>query len=735
MAKLSPKQHQRLQHAFSLHETGDLEGAATAYRSLLRALPISTLLLSNLGLVLLQLGRREEGLPLLERSLRLDQRQPSVLAACAMDQLENGDVQASLEMSAQALRLAPKDMTALHVQGMALHLQGNYEGALACYHDVLSQAPQHVEAHCNAGLSFFALDRLEDALRHFDAALQVEPAYTPAVLNKVKLLRAHGRIERAVNECQNFLGQFPTSTEVRIAYAELLVFANKTDAACRECEYLVKVCPDSAECWMRYGKMLAHNKQNEQAISALENAYRLDPSQPFLSSQLIGRYLECCQWEQLENVFQSIPLALLESGQALKPFDTLRCPVSPKEQLESARYWGMNKLAGIPDLTHELLQSRAEDKTRLRVGLLTADVLNHPVTFLLECLMPALTRSKVEWVGIRTLGTEVVPEAFQKLFDSWLDVADLTEIEAHTKLSKLELDIAIDLHGITKGERIELFAMRLAPVQVSFLGYPGTTGTQCIDYLIADEYVVPESAQAFYTEKLAYMPDSFFVPNVASISEQAITRADEGLPEGGIVFCCFNNSFKITPDLFKVWMRILDRVEGSVLWLSRVNGVVEANLKREAVASGIDPERLIFAQRRESRADHLRRLQLADLFLDTFYYNAHTTASDALWVGVPVLTCPGETFASRVAGSLLKCIGLQELIATDHANYETLAVQLTIDRNYLTAIREKLKQNKESSPLFDMQRYSQNFERLLLTMWRRHEEGSPSTTIRCDARS
>jgi predicted O-linked N-acetylglucosamine transferase (SPINDLY family) len=308
-------------------------------------------------------------------------------------------------------------------------------------------------------------------------------------------------------------------------------------------------------------------------------------------------------------------------------------------------------------------------------------------------------------------------------FDQFIDVTTMSDKEIAMFSRMLQIDIAIDLKGATKDHRFGIFSHRAAPIQVSYLGYPGTMGAEYIDYLIADKTLIPTESQKFYTEKIAYMPHSYQVNDRSRvISERVFTKQEVGLPEEGFVFACFNNNYKITPDVFDVWMRILKSVEGSVLWVYQDNETAALNLRKEAQKRGVVPERLVFAPKIE-KSEHLARHKLADLFIDTLPINAHTTASDALWAGLPVLTCLGESFASRVAGSLLNAIGMPELITTSHEEYEALAITLGNDPQRIKAMKQKLEHNKLTTPLFDSTLFTKNIENLYEQMWKRDRDG------------
>ena len=300
----------------------------------------------------------------------------------------------------------------------------------------------------------------------------------------------------------------------------------------------------------------------------------------------------------------------------------------------------------------------------------------------------------------------------------------MRDTEVAALIRAMEIDIAVDLNGYTKDNRTGVLAFRPAPIQVNFLGYPGTIGADYLDYIIADRFVIPEAHRTYYSEKVVYLPDTYQANTKRRVADKIYTRAEAGLPESGFVFCSFNNTHKITPEIFEIWMRLLHRVEHSVLWLLEDNSYAVSNLRREAEARGVSSDRLIFAPRKKL-ADHLARQRLADLFLDTLPYNAHTTASDALWMGLPVLTCPGHTFPGRVAASLLNAIGLPELVTDSLAAYETLALALARDPARLAAIKIKLATHRDTFPLFDTGRFTRNLEAAFVEMWRRHQNGEP----------
>jgi predicted O-linked N-acetylglucosamine transferase (SPINDLY family) len=393
------------------------------------------------------------------------------------------------------------------------------------------------------------------------------------------------------------------------------------------------------------------------------------------------------------------------------------------DQLRAAETWVAERCPEMP----ALWRGERYRYDRIRVAYLSADFHSHATAYLAAGLFEAHDRSRFETVAI-SFGPDDSSEMRGRLkgaFDRFIDVRDKSDHAAATLLNEMEIDIAVDLKGFTQDARPGILAYRPAPVQVNYLGHPGTMGARYIDYLIADRRIVPEGHERHYREKIVCLPDSYQANDrKRRIAERTPTRAEEGLPDTGVVFCSFNGSFKITPEVFDIWMRLLKSAEGSVLWLLDDNPTAVRNLKREAEARGVPAQHLVFAPRRPLDV-HLARHRLADLFLDTLPCNAHTTASDALWAGLPVLACTGNTFAGRVAASLLFAVGLPELITDSLSSYEAMAMKLALDPTELAQLKAKLAAQRNTAALFDTERFTRDLESAYVTMWERSQRGMP----------
>jgi predicted O-linked N-acetylglucosamine transferase (SPINDLY family) len=442
--------------------------------------------------------------------------------------------------------------------------------------------------------------------------------------------------------------------------------------------------------------------------------------------------MHACRWDGLEADLERIAQGVRETRAVCIPMTLTALMDSSALMRSAAEIWIQDQIESscgedrrrIDEISSE--HSARPESGKIRIGYFSSDFRTHPVAYLTAGLFEHHDRTNFE-VTAFAFGPETndaIASRLTKAFDRFVDVRQKSDVEVAALARDLGIDIAVDLNGLTGHARTKIFALRAAPIQINFLGYPGTMGAAFMDYLIADGTVVPREQQAHYVEKIAYLPGSFLpFDSSCPIAEKVFTREELGLPSRGFVFCCFNNMYKILPSVFDRWMRILSRTENSVLWLQQADAEVAGRLREEALLRGIDGGRLVFANRMASMDEHFARLRAADLFLDTSPYNAHTTALDALWAGVPLLTCPGESFASRVAASLLRTADLPELIAGSPAEYEEKALELAADAARLGQLRRKLAMR--GTPLFDTAQYTRNLEAVYQAIHERHRLGLP----------
>ena len=467
-------------------------------------------------------------------------------------------------------------------------------------------------------------------------------------------------------------------------------------------------------------------KQHEQALAAYDRALAIKPGHWQVQGDRLHTAMLLCDWKDLATAMQRIVDAVERAHAFVHPFVLLATAVSAALQKQNAARW---LAAHCPPGAEVDAASQRAEGGRVRLGYFSTDFRRHAMMELMIEVFERHDRSRFECIAF-SLGP-TTPDAMRSramaAFDRFIDVGAMGDLEIVALSRSWGIDIAIDLNGYTQGARPGIFAARPAPVQVNYLGYPGTTAASWMDYLVADRVVVPAAARDDYSERIAWMPHTYLGnQSWQPIVPCALQRRDAGLPDEDFVFCSFNNSYKITPDVFDVWMRLLAQVPGSVLWLIEANAVAASNLRGEAVRRGVAAERIVFAPR-TNREAHLARHRLADLFVDTLHYGAHTTASDALRAGLPVLTCLGETFPSRVAASLCCAVGQGALVAGNVADYEAMALALaTTDRERLASLRRQLAEALPQAPLFDAARFTHDLEQLYVAMHGRHRAGLPA---------
>jgi predicted O-linked N-acetylglucosamine transferase (SPINDLY family) len=481
--------------------------------------------------------------------------------------------------------------------------------------------------------------------------------------------------------------------------------------------------PDYPEAHFNLG--VAHQLRGAlpEAIAEFRATLDLRPAHATALVSLMHVSQLMCEWSGIEDLWIETKRRIQnEPSAVILPYTVITMPSSGEEQLLCARNWVANRLSRVQSLRAGLgFTFVPGPRDRLRIGYVSADYHQHATAYLLAELFELHDRERFEVIAY-SIGRDDASPMRQRLVagcDRFVDLQHHSFVAAAQQIHADGIDILVDLKGYTDGCRTEIFALWPAPIQVSYLGYPGTMGADFIDYLLTDRFVTPPEQQAVFSEELIELPDCYQVNDrKRPIAERTPTRAECGLPEEGVVFCCLNYAVKITPQMFGIWMRVLEAVPGSVLWLLESNRWVAENLRREAGARGVDPSRLVFAPPLPL-AEHLARYRLADLFLDTYPVTAHTTASDALWVGLPVLTCAGETFVSRVAGSLLHAVGLADLVMDSLAAYEAKAIVLGRDAAERERLTGVLAANRETTPLFDTPRFTRHLEAAYHTMWER----------------
>jgi len=750
------------QNFYAYHYLGLIEATRGNYeqakacleRSLLKE-PLDLQFVQNYATIMFQMGQFKSALQIAERGLRLNESDVSLLYVSAISLWRMERREESIAQFDKLLLLAPSHLAAINERGSVLAELKRYDEATASFEKVLSYQPKYAEAQLNKGNVLGALRDFDDALAAYDKALALKPDLVDAWLGRGNVLRALKRYPDALaaydkalslkrklagawlgrgnlfNELKRYedanaafdqaLLLEPDLAEAWVGIGNQLIDLKQVEAASAAFDRALALKPDLAEAWFGRGNVFSERRRYEDAIVAFDKALHLDPNIKFAAGFRLLAKLHICNWTNLADETEQLLSMVKERKSASVPFALLATPASAADQLQCAMCFVRDQPI-FPPVWHGEVYSH----DRVRIAYLSSELREHSVGYATVGLFEHHDTSRFEVMGF---SFEAVKQSdfcrrITGAFERFIDVSSRSDQQVAELIKQLEIDIVVDLNGHTRSARWGIFARKPAPIQVSYLGYAGTTGAEYFDYVIADPIVVPREHFRYYSESVVWLPDTFLVnDNARSIAEQTPGRDELGLPEKGFVFCCFNQLHKIDPTVFEIWMRLLREISGSVLWLKKADAVASANLRIEAEHKGVDPERLVFAPYVSDMAVHLARQRQADLFLDTLHYNAHTTASDALWAGVPVVTCLGSTFAGRVAASQIKAIGLGELITTSLTEYHELALRLACDSSLLASLKRKLAGNRSRYPLFDTGRSARHIEAAYMQMWQQYQAG------------
>ena len=628
---------------------------------------------------------------ILKRVLQVDSKNLPALHILGLIKASQSNYREAADYLARAARIHPNDASIQYNLAKALSDSGNDKDALAHHKKAVALAPNNPEAWLSYGKTASNLGRYDDALVWYGKALNLKPDYAEALINKGATLKELKRYEEA------------------IAFAEQALVIN----------------PNLAEAWANKGAALKDLTRYEEAIVHYDKALSLKFDIDWVWGDLLYTKMKICDWAGLTESLEGISKKVMANEKVSQALSLLALSDDALLHKKCSAIFAQAKYPANPTLG---FIPKLSKKEKIRIAYFSPDFRNHPVSLLTAELFEVHDRDRFEVFAFSLQKAPIGDETnlrLRKGFDRFIDVDEMSDQEIAQFARELEIDIAIDLAGPTQYSRTGIFSYRAAPIQVNWLGYPGTIGADFIDYIVADKIIIPESHQQFYAEKIVYLPNTYMVDDSKrTASIRVFTREEFSLPKNAFVFCCFNNDYKFNPQVLDSWSRILLTVKNSVIWISENNEYFRSNIVAEFESRGIDHDRIIFAQRVEMMADHLSRYALADLFLDTHPYNAHTTALDSLKAGVPVLTLMGQSFASRVAASLLNAIGLPELITNTQEEYEALAIDLAMNPQKLTDIKLKLAKNRLTAPLFDTPLFTKNLEAAYIKMIERYQVDS-----------
>ena len=699
----------------ALKQQGKLDDAMASYRSAIQVRHDYAEAHNNIGALLQMQGRLDEAASAYREAVALKPAYAEALFNLGAVLHQKHELDAAEAAYRRALALDPAIAVVHNNLGTVLKDRRLPDEALAAFDKAIALRADYAEAFYNRGTVLQELFKWEEALAAYAEAARLRKNYADAISNTAIVLQELGRAGEAIELCRHLLDRIPAHADACNNMGTALLADRRPREALAAFEAALSQRPDFPEAFYNLGNAQRELGDLREAIAAYQHALHLRPDDPDAFSQLVYHRAQACDWDDYERDQETL-VDKVRQGIRVPPFYLLSTPASAADQLLCAQRW----IGPIQPPPHTVFDHKpAPARDRIRLGYLSGDFHQHATAQLMAELFERHNRDRFEVIAYSYGPDDHSPmrARLRSAFDRFFDVRALSHHDVAKRIHADQVDILVDLKGYTHHARPAIMAYRPAPVQVSYLGYPATMGADFIDYIVVDPVVVPTSQQRFFSEKLVHLPCSFQANDRGrKVATVRTSRGDCGLPAAELVLCSFNNSYKISPAFFDIWMRVLHAVPGSVLWLLEANRLVKANLRSEAEKRGVDPDRLIFAPV-VSSAEHVERHRHADLFLDTLPCNAHTTASDALWAGLPVLTCSGDTFAGRVAASLLTAVGMPELMTGSLEQYERTALALARDPQRLIALRRKLQENRPTCSLFDLPKLTGNIEAAYARMW------------------
>jgi protein O-GlcNAc transferase len=709
--------------AVSLHREGRLDAAGALYREVLAADPDHVEALHLAGVLAMRSGDMDAGIALFERAVRANPVHSAALLSLARALTQAGQRDAALSTYERVLAVEQNFAQAHYELGNACMVFKEPEAALGHYDRFLALEPGHAAAWSNRGNALQDLERYREAAESYDRALTLQPGNASAIFNRGNALRALGQKEAALASYDRALQLDSRLAEAHYGRGVLLRALNRKQEALLAFERAVALKPRFVDALVNQVGTLDDLGRRGEVGPPLEQLLQVDPDYDNAFGRLLLCRLDSADWRDYARHAVRVDSGLSAGQRVIDPFQALAVCSSAAKQLRAAE---LHAAGMAPGAITPLLPRHSRKPGKIRLAYVSADFREHAASFLLAGVFEHHDRERFETFAISLLPREpsAIGARVAAAFDRFIEVWGQSDAQIVSLLRELDIDVAVDLMGYTARSQPGIFAQRAAPVQVNYLGFPGTLGSPAIDYLVADSFLVPRELTHHYSEAIVYLPECFQANDDRCVIGPTPTRASVGLPEGAPVLCCFNSNFKVNPPVFDAWMQILRDTPGSVLWLLGESTVLQGNLRKEAAARGVEPARLVFSGKCSYDA-HLGRLGLADLFLDTTPYNAGATASDALRVGVPVLTWTGEPLASRMAGSLLRAVGLEELITRSAADYVRKAVDLLSRPERLAELRARLAVNLRTTPLYNTARFCRHLEAAYIGMHERALRGEP----------
>jgi len=663
---------------------------------------------NNLGITLQELGEPEQALENFEKAFSLKPEKVEIINVIISILNEVNDPKISVDYYQKIIKNSPELYLAHFNLGTVYQDMGRIDDAISSYEQTIKLQPEFSEAFLNLGIIFQETGKLDEALKNLERANEIDPD-NPVILNNLGItLEELDRKEDAIIHFEKAIEIYPSDPATYYNLGITLRGSNN-DYAIKNFEKAIQINPKNGEFYSQLGGLHFQAKHHNKALLNLDKAYSINPDIDFLIGNRLYTRMQLALWDDFQEQVNILSNKINNNDNAITPFSLMALIDDPQTQYNATKKYAnfnfpqnVTSLPIKPYLNHK----------KIRIGYFSADFHNHPTMHLMAELFELHDKEKFEIIAF-SFGPNQKDQWRERVlqsFDEFIDVRMKSDSEISSLSREMEIDIAVNLGGYTQDSRTGVFANLAAPIQVNFLGFPGTMGADYIDYIIADHIVIPTENESYFSEKIVYMPETYQINmSKRDVSNKPLSRSDLGLPEASFIFSCFNNIHKITPPTFECWMRILKSVDGSVLWLYANNQNVITNILNSASRLGVDKSRIIFAQHVPVE-EHLNRIGMADLFLDTLPYNAHTTASEALRMGVPVITLIGNSFASRVAASIVTAVDMPELITQTQDEYESLAIELAKNQQKFNNIKQKLIENLSTCSLLNSQSFTKNLE-------------------------
>jgi protein O-GlcNAc transferase len=723
--KYSDSLSAELKRAVEFHRTGQVDRAEGVYLNILKAIPEQSEVLHLLGVIAHQKGNNDKAEKMINRAVQLAPDNPIFLNSLGTVFKVKGALTKALGCYQMAIQIDPNHFEAHLKMGILLHEQGCLDDAICSYQKAIDLKPNLTKAYYYIAIAFHDRGVLDKAIFYYRKAVALKPDFVEAYNSMGTAWQSLENFDKALSCFQKAIDLMPASDAVYVNKGNVFQAQGKYNKALTCYRKSIEINPENAVAYLNMGISLMDSGKTAEATSSYRKALEINPDYAKACTYLVSRLQQDCAWKELERWgtrLDDLTISALdrEERPAETPFLNITRHADPKLNLAVARLWcrKMNQLSLNSEPSFSF-HDRLFHHRKITVGYLSSNFRNHPTAHLIFDLFRLHDRDRFN-VFCYSYGKNDgsnFREQIQRNCDRFVELNKLTHSEAAKIIFEDKVDILVDLAGHTEGNRMEICALRPAPVQARYLGMPGTTGSDYFDYIITDPIVAPNEDAPYYSEKFVHLPHCYQINSSGPlITEHSFRREELGLPRNGFVFCSFNTNYKLDPVMYDSWMRIMKRVQGSVLWLLKGNEIVEQNLKQEAEVRTIEPDRLVFAPK-IPKDEHLKRLQVAGLALDSRIVNGAITTSDALWSGVPVITLRGNHFASRMSSSILCAIGMQNLVTTSLEQYESLAVHLALNPRELEKVKYKLRINRETEPLFDTPKFSRHLEKAYSIMW------------------